>query len=361
MIYWAKDTAGFLVKNRSLEQPFYRQTTYLTPSDQFFVCNSGTTPKIAPEDYRLTICGDAVETEITLSLADLQALPQHTVPAIIECAGNHRVLYEDVMGEQLNKRPDVIELKWGLGAVGMAEWRGVPLHILLERAGITEAAYHVSFTGGEADSRDGEVKVPIPVAKAMDADTIIALEMNGEPLPLDHGFPARALVPGWIGTCSVKWLSEIDVRTDHLWVKRNTEKYVLMGEHWPQQQYAPALGAPISEQNIKSSLALPWPAELPPGRHTIAGFARAPSAPIREVDWSADGGAHWHPAEVEGPNEKYGWAPFHFEWTATPGDHALMTRATDTDGNRQPMSILFNNGGYMFNAVHPHPVVVAEI
>jgi len=207
LIYWVKNTAGFVIKNRSLEQPLHQQHTYLTPTDQFFVCNSGTTPQIAAEDYRLTIRGDAASTEISLSLADLQALPQRTVPAIIECAGNHRVLFEDVMGEQLNKRPDVIELKWGLGAVGMAEWRGVPLRLLLDRAGITDAAYHVCFTGGEADSRDGEVKVPIPVAKAMDVDTIIALEMNGAPLPLDHGFPARANVPGSIGTCSVKCLS----------------------------------------------------------------------------------------------------------------------------------------------------------
>ena len=358
MVFWAKDSSGFQVKKRSLEPPLHEQVDYLTPNDRFFVCNSGTTPSIDSQAYILTVRGDSVARDLTLSLADLQAMPQRTVPAVLECAGNHRVLFEDVMGEQLNKRPHMTELKWGLGGVGMAEWRGVSLETVLELAGVTADAHHACFSGSEANSPEGQVRMPIPMAKAMDEDTIIALEMNGVPLPPDHGFPARAIVPGWVGTYSVKWLGDIEVSQYPFWVVRNTERYVLMGDSWPRDLYAPAHGELITEQNLKSSLALPWPAHLSSGTQTIAGFARAPSTPIRKVEWSDNGGERWSEATLISPNEKYGWVRFEFEWKATSGHYTLMTRATDFDGHMQPGTIPFNNGGYMFNAIHPHPVIV---
>ena len=141
-------------------------------------------------------------------------------------------------------------------------------------------------------------------------------------------------------------------------VVRNTERYIMMGDLWPAETYAPANGELITEQNLKSSLALPWPAHLSPGAHIITGFARAPSTPINKVEWSDDNGEHWSEAQLVGPNEKYGWTRFQFEWVASPGHQALMTRATDSDGNIQPETIPFNNGGYMFNAIHPHPIIV---
>lgn len=358
MTFWAKDISGFQVKKRSLEPPLHEQLEYLTPNDRFFVCNSGTTPSIDSQSYTLTVRGDSIARDLTLSLADLQAMPQRTVPAVIECAGNHRALFEDVMGQPLNKRPHMTELKWALGGVGMAEWRGVPLKTILELAGVMENAHQVCFSGSETDSPEGLVRVPIPLAKAMDDDTIIALEMNGEQLPPDHGFPARAVVPGWVGTYSVKWLSDIEISRNPFWVVRNTERYIMMGDLWPAETYAPANGELITEQNLKSSLALPWPAHVSPGAHIVTGFARAPSTPISKVEWSDNGGEHWSEAQLVGPNEKYGWTRFQFEWVASPGHQALMTRATDSDGNIQPETIPFNNGGYMFNAIHPHPIIV---
>jgi len=358
MSYWVKDPATMKIVDRSLEAPMHLQDGYLTPAERFFVCNSGTTPRIDARDHIVTIRGDGVVSELRLTPDDLRAMPQHTVPAMLECAGNHRFLFEETMGEKLDKRPQVTELMWRFGAAGMAEWRGVPLRHVLERAGISDDAYHVCPAGGESDSREGVIRIPIPVPKAMHPDTILAMEMNGEPLPPDHGFPVRVIVPGWIGAYSVKWVREIEVSRQPIWVTRNTEFYVLMGEEWPAADHAPAKGAPITEQSLKSSLALPWPAALPVGDHEIHGYAWSSGYPIAAVHWSDDAGTTWHEAALTGPNERWGWARFQFPWTATAGEHVLMTRATDTDGQTQPASIPFNVGGYLFNAIHPHPVVV---
>jgi sulfane dehydrogenase subunit SoxC len=169
------------------------------------------------------------------------------------------------------------------------EWLfGVPLRYVLERTGISPAAYHVCLKGSETDSLEGEVKMPMPVEKAMHQDTILALEMNGEPLPADHGFPVRAIVPGWIGTYSVNWIKEIEVTRQHLCVARNTEYYVLMGDEWSAEEFAPVKGPAITEQNIKSSFALRWPAKLSPGEQTIRGYARSSGSVIARA--SSSGG-----------------------------------------------------------------------
>ncbi len=262
------------------------------------------------------------------------------------------------MGEKLDKRPQVTELKWGLGAVGMAEWRGVPLRHVLEAVGIKENAFHVCATGGESDSREGELKIPLPIKKAMDPDTILAIRMNGQQLPTDHGFPVRLIVPGWVGAYSIKWIKQLEVFTEPIWVTRNTEFYVLMGDDWPEVKYAPAKGAPITKLNIKSSLALPYRASLSPGEHCLRGFARSSGAKITSVEWSDDQGASWYLANLGKQNYKYGWVRFEFNWTATPGMHSLKTRATDSEGITQPRTIPFNKGGYLFNTTHAHPIKV---
>ncbi len=352
MAYWVKDATGMMVLDRSLELPLHQQGDYLTPNDRFFVCNSGSTPRIDAQRYVLRIIGDGVSNDLRLNYNDLAAMPHRTVPAVLECAGNHRSLFLDVTGEQLNNPTDIPDVMWTLGGVGMAEWRGVCLRHVLDRAGIKDTAYHVCPKGSETDAHEGEIKIPIPVNKAMDEDTILALEMNGEPLPPDHGFPVRVIVPGWIGAYSVKWVREIEVSATPMQVTRNTDFYVLKGDNWPEE------GIPITEQNLKSSLALPWPARLTAGDHTIHGFARSPRSPINEVCWSDDQGKTWRSAQLTGPIEKYGWVRFHFSWRATPGRHVLMTRATNRAGRTQPETVPFNAGGYLFNAVHPHPVFV---
>ena len=352
MTYWVKGSSGLSIVDRSLEAPLDAQDGYLTPNERFFVCNSGTTPIVDAERHIVRVQGDGVANELELSIADLEAMPQRTVAVVLECAGNHRFLFREVAGETLDKRPQVTELMWGLGAVGMAQWRGVPLRHILGLAGLDPEAVHVCPRGAEIDSREGEIRMPVPVSKAMDPDTILALEMNGEPLPPDHGFPVRMIVPGWIGAYSVKWVREIEVSRNHLKVMRNTEFYVLRGNGWP------AGGVLITELNLKSSLALAWPARLAAGDHILHGYARGSTAPIDSVHWSDDKGSTWQVAELTGPDEPYGWVRFQFRWRAVAGHYTLMTRATDRHGKTQPASVPFNDGGYLYNAVHPHPVTV---
>lgn len=355
---FAKDVSGFVELAGSLEAPLYEQTGFLTPNERFFVCNAGDTPRVDLGSWRLTVNGDGVRGPLELSHDDLSRMTQCTVPALLECAGNHRMLFNLVLGQKLDKRPDMTEVLWTLGGVGMAEWRGVPLRDVLELAGIRRNAVHVCPVGLDRDSPEGAVQCPMPVAKAVDPNTLIALQMNGVPLPPDHGYPARVVVPGWLGTYSIKWVGRIIVSTDHIWVKRNTEMYVLMGPDWPPERYRPARGAPIFQQTIKSSLALPWPAHLATGRHRVRGYARSPDSRISVVQWSADRGATWQTATLQPPNLRYAWVQFSFEWEASPGLHAVMTRAIDESGRTQPLSIPFNDGGYVFNMVHPHPVFV---
>lgn len=359
--FWTKDHSNFKVRGgSSLEPPFHEQQTFLTPNDQFFVCNAGPTPQIDISTYRLIIEGDAVSRRLELSYNDLRSMEQRIVPAFLECAGNQRILFQTVLGETLNKRPHLTETLWGFGAVGMAEWKGVPLCRLLELAGIRPQAVHVCPEGADFELDGERVRCPMPVLKALDPNTLIALEMNGEPLAPDHGFPARVLVPGWIGTHSIKWVQRIVVSSRFLWVYRNTQLYVLMGNNWPEENYAPAKGAPISEQSIKSSLTLEYPAKLSQGEQTIFGFARSPDSKIRAVEWSHDGGNSWEIAEIVSPNVTYGWVRFAFCWNPVPGDYSLMTRAYDEAGRVQPIRGEFNSGGYLFNVVHPHPVRVSD-
>ena len=340
------------VVDRSLEAPLHKQHEHITPNDRFFVRNSGMTLRISAENHALTVHGDGLSSTLNLTMDDLKQIPLRTVPALLECAGNHRFLFEQVMGEKLDKRPQVTELMWTLGAVGMAEWRGPPLREVLELAGVRKAALHVCPKGGETDSREGEVKIPMPIAKAMDEDTILALEMNGEPLPPDHGYPVRLIVPGWIGAYSVKWVKEIQVSARKLQVARNTEFYVMKGDA------RPCGGEPISERPVKSSLALPWDAKISAGERKLHGYAYSSDCPIRSVHWSDDGDARWRRAELTGPNQKYGWVRFQFTWQTKMGRRCLMTRAADQKGRAQPDTVPFNLGGYLFNAIYEHPVTV---
>lgn len=356
---WRKDVSALTPIYGAVEMPLERQQGYLTPNEDFFICSAGEPPAIDVADWRLRLGGDAASAAVDLSLADLEAMAQKTVPAYLECAGNHRRMYQDLKGHDLYWRPGVEEVMWNIGGVGMAEWTGVPLVELLDLAGLDPATNCIVAEGHDKGLEGDEgIRCALPIEKARDPETLVAIRMNGEPLPLDHGYPARLIVPGWVGTYSIKWLDTLNAYTEHQWVYRNTIIYVLMGDQWPREQYAPANGGPVTEQTIKSSLALSWPATLEVGQQRINGYARSPGAKIASVQWSDDQGATWHEADLIGPNQTYAWVQFAFDWVATPGEHTLITRAADTAGRMQPDEMPFNVGGYLYNEPHPHPVTV---
>ncbi|WP_420633268.1 sulfite oxidase [Candidatus Palauibacter sp.] len=345
---WVKDPSPFVQRVTNLETRLELIDGFITPNELFFVRNHSPTPRIDPGSYSLRVEGDGAETALSLDLSTLESLPQRTITAYLECAGNWRGLYPELTGTRASGG------QWSTGAVGCAEWSGPSLATVLELAGVRPEAVDVNLVG--LDSSGFERAMPL--AKALDPDTLIALRMNGEPLPPDHGFPARSVVPGWSGSNSIKWLGRIQVSTERVWNRNNTSSYVLIGDQWPEQDYAPAQGMVINELVVKSALALPRPAQLPPGPHAIHGFAHAPAGPVAAVEWSPDGGATWLEATIVEPILPLAWQRFEFEWEATAGSHTLVTRATDAAGNTQPEEPLMNEKGYLLNVPLPHPIEV---
>ncbi len=336
---------------RGLESRLEQMQGFVTPNRLFFVRNNSASIAVNPDEWRLALEGDAVATPQEFSYADIRRLPSRTVTAYLECAGNQRAMFDLVKGQAAQGT------QWLTGAVGNGVWTGVSLRDALELAGVTADAASVLLVGLDTESPEGGWRRALPIAKALDPDTLLAYGLNGEDLPQDHGYPLRALVPGWVGSASVKWLSHIVVSREQFWTRNNTTSYVLIGDNYPPD--GAALGKPLTTQAIKSALALPWPAQLAVGAHRLHGYAHSPFGQITQVDWSLDSGATWNQARVLAPQVQYSWARFELAWDAPAGEHTLMTRATDAAGNTQPQEIPFNEKGYLFNQPLPHPIHVS--
>jgi DMSO/TMAO reductase YedYZ molybdopterin-dependent catalytic subunit len=346
---WVKDPAAFIQHPTNLETRLELLDGVITPNELFFVRNHAPTPVIDATTWRLRLDGDGLRRPLELSLDDLRTLPAESLVAYVECAGNWRSFWEPLVGRTASGG------QWGTGGISCAELQGPTLASVLERAGgVAADAVDVDLVGLD----DGAFSRPMPIARALDPTTLLALSMNGEPLPPDNGFPVRAIVPGWVGSSSVKWLGRVRVSTPEIWSKNNTTSYVLIGPEWPPEQYAPADGAPITTGVVKSALALPRPARLSPGIHRIRGFAYSPHGPIGSIEWSDDGGATWRAASILEPVHPLAWQRFEFEWNAPAGTRTLLTRATDVAGDAQPNAQPFNEKGYLLNIVLPHRVEV---
>ncbi len=346
---WYKDPAPFIQRSGSLEARLENMQGVMTPNKQFFVRNNSTSMDVDATSWRLSVEGDAVSSPMELSYADIQDMPSSTLVSYLECAGNHRAMFDIVNGQKADGT------QWERGAVGNGEWVGVPLRDVLTRAGITEDAASVLLVGLDEGSPEDGFQRAMTVEKAMHPDTLLAYAMNGEKLPRDHGYPLRAVVPGWVGSSWIKWLGRIFVSSQPFWTRNNTTSYVLIGEDYPPEGLAD--GVVVTAQTVKSALALSWPSELPSVGQRIHGYAHSPHS-IARVEWSADSGTTWNEAALHGPQVQYSWARFEFEWSPDPGEYTLMTRATDSAGNTQPYSVPFNKKGYLFNQPLPHPVRV---
>ncbi|MGZ4447999.1 MAG: sulfite oxidase [Nocardioides sp.] len=327
---------------------------HVTPNDRFFVRNHTTPPTIDGGAWRLLVSGDGVLGDTTYSLADLRAFTSATYERTLECTGNGRRLFGDQQGTPLPGTP------WSLGAIGLARWTGVPLRTLLRHAGLRGDAVQVMPVGldepyVEDGVSHGRVRRPLPIGKALD-DAIVAYEMNGEPLPRDHGFPARLVVPGWVGIASIKWLGELRVTTSVVDSPWNTRWYRMHGAGWDGESATLDRMPPKSVVDVTGEPAV--------GRMSVLrGRAWSGEASIRMVEVSADGGRTWDEASLTGPNEPSGWVEWEHPWTpATAGEVVLMTRATDSLGRVQPLEARTNDDGYLFDAVVRHPVTVgAEV
>jgi len=335
-----------------LETPVEYFNTWLTPVPHFFVRNHMHEPsELNAEDWRLSIGGE-VEKPLALTLAELSKLESHSVVNTLECAGNGRSLH----------RPQVPGIQWGKGAVSTARFSGPRLRDILQRAGVKPTGKHVMFRG--LDEVPG--KVPpfirsIPVEKALDSDTLIATHMNGAPLTKHHGFPARALVPGWIGAASCKWLTEIKILESEF-----VGNFMSPGYRFPNQPGKPGDAVkpedthPLTALNVKSVIAGPLDgASVKAGKVAVHGAAWAGEADIAKVEVSIDGGASWNPASLGRDQAHYAWRMWNYEWKAKTGDYGILSRATDTQGRIQPAAPVWNPSGYLYNAVDQVKIHVA--
>lgn len=322
-----------------------RHPGYLTPIDRFYVRNHAATPRIDAATWRLRVDGDGVRAPTEFSYEQLWAMPLTSAIRSIECAGNGRVFFAEHYGREAEGT------QWRTGAMGTAEWTGVRLRDVLQRTGLTAGARDVMPEGLDAMRLDR----PMPLAKAMAEDTIVALAMNGERLPADHGFPARIVVPGWIGTASIKWAGRIQVSEEPLYSYWNTHDYVLAGPDYPA--VGPADGIPITVMPPMSIVEADWPATLPAGAHTIRGRAYSGEDRISRVEARFDDG-DWRQARLSEPNIAGAWVRWEINGDATPGRHEIRVRATDAQGHTQPDTVPWNDHGCLYNAVIAHPVTI---
>jgi sulfite oxidase len=336
-----------------LESPVAYFNSWLTPVPHFFVRNHMHEPiQFDADGWQLTIGGE-VEKPVTLTFADLRKMDAHSVVNTLECAGNGRGFY----------RPQVPGIQWGKGAVGTARFSGPRLRDVLQQAGVKASGKHVMFRG--LDEVPG--KVPpfirsIPIEKALDGDTLIATQMNGSPLPKHHGFPARLLVPGWVGSASCKWLTELKVLEAEFDGNFMNPGYRLPNQPvQPGQAVKPEDTHPLTSLTVKSVIAAPGDgASVKPGRVMVHGAAWAGEAHVTKVEISTDGGATWNAAALGHEKARYAWRLWTYDWKAVrPGDFSIMSRATDSQGRIQPASAVWNPSGYLNNAIDQVKIHVA--
>ena len=327
-----------------LETPSNLLTSWITPTDLFYVRSHFYTPAIREDGWSLRVDGE-VERSLDLTLTELRKMPSTTQVVTLECAGNGRAFFD----------PPVAGVQWRKGAVGTARWTGIRLADLLGRAGIKRSARHVWLNGADVGTgRAPDFIRNVPLEKAMHPDTLLAYEMNGEVLPLAHGFPLRAIVSGWEGAYSVKWLTHL-----HVADREQDGPFVQSSYRYPKRPVAPgatvqpADTVPLKGLVVKSIITSPMAdAVVPPGPVRIAGFAWAGEAEIKRVDVSTDRGRTWVQARLGRDRAPFAWRQFEYQWNATdPGTLLVLSRAEDDKGRVQPIVAEWNPAGYLWNAI----------
>jgi DMSO/TMAO reductase YedYZ molybdopterin-dependent catalytic subunit len=351
----SRSSSGLIIRQmepKNLEAPFDQFDSYLTPTELFYIRSHFPTPSLDCESYQLRIDG-AVRRPFTLSYDELRSMRSETRVATLECAGNGRVFLV----------PQVRGAQWELGAVSNAEWTGVPLRALLERAELAEDACEIVLEGADHGTPAEEPVPPHPISftwslprtKAIGQDVLIAYRMNGRDLPRDHGYPVRAIVPGHYGMASVKWLTHIHAAREPFRGYWQTSDYA----YWDSMDGKP-VRRPLGEMKLKSEIARPRVCEtLVPNRiYTVSGAAWAGETDVTEIAVSTDGGRTWAEAEFLDPVRRHAWRRWKFDWLTPkePGQYTLLARAKDAAGMLQPDGHDQHYGTYVIN--HPLPIEV---
>jgi sulfite oxidase len=320
----------------------------VTPNDRFYVRGHGEVPELDPGGHSLSVDG-FVERELSLDVdALLRTFPTRTLTATLQCAGNRR-------GEMMEVRDIEGEIPWGPCVVGTAEWTGVALADVLGHAGVSGRATHVELAGAEpVDHGEGWFGASIPLHKALGPEVLLVWEMNGEPLPPVHGGPLRAVVPGYIGARSVKWLRRVRLLDGPSANHFQAVGYRLHPPGANRETAHPADGIPLGELGVNCAILTPAPgAELEAGPAEIRGYAiTGGDSRVARVDVSVDGGERWQTAELGADQGRWAWRLWRAEVDLMPGRHELVARAVDSAANTQPERVgpLWNFQGYANNA-----------
>jgi DMSO/TMAO reductase YedYZ molybdopterin-dependent catalytic subunit len=322
-----------------------------TPNNRFFVrYHNAVIPEVKIDEWRLRIGGDAVRTPLELTLDQLRKdFKQVEIAALCLCSGNRRGEFQ----------PHVPGIQWGSGAMGNALWRGVRLKDVLAKAGIDKSALEVSLDGADSGvlKTTPDFVKSLPLAKALDDNTLIAFKMNGEPLPHWNGFPVRLVIPGWVATYWMKHLTTINVLAkpfDGFWMKT---AYRIPKERFPSGQFSSqetATNMPITEIVVNSLIInLVDGQTLPAAKPLeIKGVAWDGGNGIAKVEISMDDGISWHQATLEQDYGRFSWRQWQYIFEPKrPGECRIMARATSQSGASQPLSPILNPSGYHHNAV----------
>jgi sulfite oxidase len=330
---------------------------FVTPEEYFFVRSHGVVPHLHARSYRLTVTGQ-VQTPLELSLDDLRKrFPVSTVMAMLQCAGHRR-------DELAAVAPIPGEIIWGAETIGNAVWRGVALREVLQAAGVGPEVHHVAFLGLDTIHK-GREHFPfggsIPIEKAMSSDVLLAYEINGQPLPPRHGFPLRAIVPGYIGARNVKWLASIILQEAPSTNYYQERAYKMFPPEIQARNADWTQGQMMGPLPLNSVIFSPTEGEmLQAGPISVQGYAVPGEGQLIErVELSSDGGTTWTTATLQEQAQLGTWCFWEVTVPLGPGTHQLIVRAWDTSGNTQPEDArqVWNWKGYLNNAWHRVNVV----
>jgi DMSO/TMAO reductase YedYZ molybdopterin-dependent catalytic subunit len=344
------DELGLAARNHGMPLEALRYD--LTPAGLHYLLVHYDIPAVDPATWTLSIDG-AVSSPVRLSLGELRDRPRVTVPVTLECAGNGRA--------RLLPRP--VSQPWLVEAVGTAEWTGTPLAPLLRDAGLAADAVDVVFTGLDHGVERGvaqDYQRGLPVAEALREEVLLAYDMNGGALPVQHGFPVRLIIPGWYGMAHVKWLHRITVQKTPFDGYQNAVAYRL-------KESSDETGMPVTRIQPRALMIPPGHPDFMSrnrfvsfGTQELTGRAWSGQAPVTRVDVSVDGGQSWFEAELEPPLGPWAWSRWRAQWTVTaPGQYELLVRATDGTGAMQPVDQPWNAQGMANNMTQRVTVFVA--
>ena len=338
----------------NLEFPFDQLDDFLTPNHLFYIRSHFKTPQLDPSHYELKIDG-AVSRPFSIRYQELRNLPSVTRPATLECAGNGRIFLS----------PPAPGLQWQLGARGTANWTGVPLSALLERAGLANSACEIVFEAADKGQVEehpkppGEIRYARSIAIEKAADALIVYRMNGEDLTPDHGFPVRVVVPGHYAMASVKWLTRISAVTQPFSGFWQTSAYA----YWDELEGNPVLRA-LGPMALKSEIGRPRIREIIPAGQTynVIGAAWGGHAEIEHIEFSDDDGKTWQPATFVDPPQPFVWRRWQFQWPVPRKNGAciLKSRARDASGAVQPAEHDKRYGSYNVDHTIGIEVVVSS-